>query len=548
MMKGALRTKHGCWTCRVRKKKCDEARPKCTNCESLVIPCHGYGPKPDWMDNGEKERIVVKEMKEIIKYTSRRKAPVRSSEQSNLAIRIEPKPSTYPATTPLSGSGTGSGSSGENNGINQHLISDVHPSESETKEQYQPKPSISIEDSLDLMSFLDYVFPLQYPMYKPSISDGGRGWLMTTILQSDATYHAALALGACYRGTYANDHTTRAKTLVQQGEHLQITLGMLNRAAHNLCPQTTLSIPITMIQVFFFELFNDNPPAWTTHLEGLLNTYQCDQKASTKHGLCEEAKDILVGGLPAPEGPSVITQQVLTFRFLISSLLWLDVISSITTGRKPFLLSHHSKMLNTNSQLQLQDHMGCENWVLFQIGKISELYTWKMEAIKESRFSPVDFEFTTLTVKAQIRCSLFGHDNKHATLAAQFSGSTDPRSYITQAFAYMALVYMHVVTDDFQNRDYIETIYASAMELFRIHIPRHLLPTIVGPLFIVGMYASAEDQSFFRETFSSAPVMDPFLKHRLKIHVVLEEIWRRRDTPGFEWKDCINLTKNVMLI
>ncbi|KAK5127622.1 hypothetical protein LTR85_006962 [Meristemomyces frigidus] len=40
------RTKTGCHTCRNRKKKCDERKPMCQNCERGGFPCGGYGPKP----------------------------------------------------------------------------------------------------------------------------------------------------------------------------------------------------------------------------------------------------------------------------------------------------------------------------------------------------------------------------------------------------------------------------------------------------------------------------------------------------------------------
>jgi C6 transcription factor Pro1 len=92
-MKGPLRSKQGCWTCRLRKKKCDEGRPHCSTCESLSITCYGFGPKPDWMNNGEKERAVANSLKEIVKHTSRRKATIQFSKQRDPIIRIAPKSS-----------------------------------------------------------------------------------------------------------------------------------------------------------------------------------------------------------------------------------------------------------------------------------------------------------------------------------------------------------------------------------------------------------------------------------------------------------------------
>lgn len=55
-MPSGQRSKSGCWTCRLRRKKCLEGGPPCSNCESRGIFCHGYGPKPNWKDRGDMER------------------------------------------------------------------------------------------------------------------------------------------------------------------------------------------------------------------------------------------------------------------------------------------------------------------------------------------------------------------------------------------------------------------------------------------------------------------------------------------------------------
>jgi hypothetical protein len=105
-MGGPLRSKHGCWTCRLRKKKCDEVRPHCATCASLTITCYGYGSKPDWMDNGEKEKAIANSLRETVKHTSRRKAP--SSTQRDPNIRIAPKSSNSYVEDPPVSSGSSS--------------------------------------------------------------------------------------------------------------------------------------------------------------------------------------------------------------------------------------------------------------------------------------------------------------------------------------------------------------------------------------------------------------------------------------------------------
>lgn len=56
------RTKSGCWTCRLRRKKCNEGGPPCDNCEARGVHCHGYGPKPQWKDRGSLEREEARKL------------------------------------------------------------------------------------------------------------------------------------------------------------------------------------------------------------------------------------------------------------------------------------------------------------------------------------------------------------------------------------------------------------------------------------------------------------------------------------------------------
>ncbi|KAF2441697.1 trimeric LpxA-like protein [Karstenula rhodostoma CBS 690.94] len=48
----ANRTKTGCGTCRRRKKKCDESKPECNNCQRGGFICEGYANKVPWPKNG----------------------------------------------------------------------------------------------------------------------------------------------------------------------------------------------------------------------------------------------------------------------------------------------------------------------------------------------------------------------------------------------------------------------------------------------------------------------------------------------------------------
>jgi hypothetical protein len=61
------RSSTGCWTCRIRRKKCDETAGNCSVCTSLRLKCDGYGPKPVWMDGGIREKQKAEELKRRIR-------------------------------------------------------------------------------------------------------------------------------------------------------------------------------------------------------------------------------------------------------------------------------------------------------------------------------------------------------------------------------------------------------------------------------------------------------------------------------------------------
>ncbi|KAF7948554.1 uncharacterized protein EAE97_003965 [Botrytis byssoidea] len=65
-MGNKYRSLKGCWTCRVRKRKCDEKVPICSACGSLELECHGYEEQPIWMDRGSKQKAEAIKIKQMV--------------------------------------------------------------------------------------------------------------------------------------------------------------------------------------------------------------------------------------------------------------------------------------------------------------------------------------------------------------------------------------------------------------------------------------------------------------------------------------------------
>jgi C6 transcription factor Pro1 len=271
-------------------------------------------------------------------------------------------------------------------------------------------------------------------------------------------------------------------------------------------------------------------------------------------GLTNKSRTILCEDLPLMEDDPAVAEQVVNFRFLSGTLIWLDITSSITAGTAPYLLPYHSYVLAPTSQTKLEEIMGCKNWAMLQIGRIAALHKHKTKALHEGQFDCTEFEETVSNISREIQCGLAqealeGFKISEWNFATTSNAMSDPPTPVTQIFAYMASLYLHLVTHGFQKMEVLDTTISEAMRSLRTHIPKHLLPALVSPIYIIGSVAREEDEQFFRDIFSSPPLLDPLLKHRGRILQILEEIWRRRQiTDDVTWKDNLELVYDILLL
>lgn len=239
-----VRNNDGCWTCRARRKKCDEKSPICQTCAALELPCHGYGLKPKWMDRGAQEKEVTDQLRLAVKQTlSRQRLSRKTGTPSLNVIGFDESPSLHHDTihdvsyinvdqpsgeapedffdsidisaTPYTWIETQGGAfdlserdsvtfdsvSTSAFGTNNSL-SRAHTLESVEAINFCPDicPYGFQGDQANLlMHFFDHVMPFQFRFYHPSVADGGRGWLLSVLSQSKALYGVALSLAAYHQ-------------------------------------------------------------------------------------------------------------------------------------------------------------------------------------------------------------------------------------------------------------------------------------------------------------------------------------------------------------
>lgn len=114
------------------------------------------------------------------------------------------------------------------------------------------------------MHFLDIVFPLQYPMYRSGVTEGGRGWLLSLLFRTKPLYHAALALSSYHRGSVLlaeNYLGCHALARTEKESHLAICLAdfrqsikKVGRWVEESCPENVIGIMACVVQLVFFEV------------------------------------------------------------------------------------------------------------------------------------------------------------------------------------------------------------------------------------------------------------------------------------------------------
>jgi hypothetical protein len=296
-------------------------------------------------------------------------------------------------------------------------------------------------------------------------------------------------------------------------------------------------------------LFTGHDGVWKTHLTAAIDMYREGYgKELTRLGLAEQTARVLLEDLPNVGHDSVVTEEVATFRFLIASMSWLDIISTVTAGSAPKLQLYHFRDLAASSQTKLENIMGCENPVMVQIGRISALHERRTQVLQQGQLDCSEFQQTATSITEEIQrgLTLSGLGNLDVCGPQHAAEST---TIVTRMFSFMAFIYLHVVTFGFQELEFVEDTISAALGLLQSRFPASLLPAVVAPLYVIATTARQDDEQFFRTTFSSSPISSPALQHRAKILPVLEEIWnRRRTTPALTWLDILELTNDILLL
>ncbi|KAF1357579.1 hypothetical protein EJ07DRAFT_128325, partial [Lizonia empirigonia] len=429
----ATRNINGCWTCKVRRKRCDQSLSVCATCTDLGIQCCYGKDKPTWMDGGEVQNSMAKQLTREIKRNAklrRVRAKIQSTSRDLEDNFHQEDGANRCYLTPNPGNDAGeSQDQGSNAPSCASLAPILTPPDSvslrnsptvsstfTTRQDSEVTPIAhtahddtstqkDFESSL-LMSYLDYAFPVLFPFYRPSVPEGGRSWLLTIALQHPAFYHNIFGLAAYFYcaepvapGPEHDACVVKAQTELQKQmekavQGVQDSLRDVNERGVQHALSHSIRLLGNIVQLVNFEVAFASSDNWQMHLSAAADLF--DQTLE-HHGKGHREISMISNLLEklrcnVPSNCSVWSAEQAAFRFFAATFLYQDIIASTTLERAARLFNRYINLLYDPGRLavpdllNLEEFIGCQTWVLVAIAEISCLDERKMNSTRQGNF------------------------------------------------------------------------------------------------------------------------------------------------------------------
>lgn len=439
-----MRNNGSCWICRVRHKKCDEIRPNCENCAALGLACHFSNAKPEWMDNGERQRQMSQRLKAQVKRNARNRRGRQMIQRITHQIDNEPAALVEPADSPpvptpdptpgitvsesVDGTTPASWPSSIYSDISLNTDNRAHeihntldlplratPEQSLFGDTFRETLNVNLhgeEDLRFLMTYKDYVFPLLHPFYHTSFFEGGHNWLLVAAFRNPESRQLIVSLvtyffsvvplvpGAGYTlcSTFAWEQVQKQSEQAFKG--MQHRVEMLGVTA-NLWERTHLFGDIMLL--LEFETMTQYSQAWRPHLDAAIILFkQILDLPELRHVVWRVTFDPTEMSADQANridcsGVNLFSSTQVALRFFAAKIILADIVSSSALEQVPRLNDYYEKLMSGQGEasLNMKDVTGCENWVFLSIADTVALDAWKKETKTNGNFS-----FMTLVQRA----------------------------------------------------------------------------------------------------------------------------------------------------
>ncbi|CAG1969195.1 unnamed protein product [Fusarium graminearum] len=488
------RGRRGCWTCRIRHRRCDESSPECKECSARNITCHGYDiDPPQWMSNDKLMQEELQRIKGAVKENFRRVKTIQNRQLARLTAEEAQASRAKPSS--------------QSPGDQVHNPTPVGSSTTNT----------IFKEAQYLVHYLDYIFPIQYAFYVDAPHQGGRGWLFFLLERNAPLRNAALTLSAFHQHTLSPYHTES-----QEDELLKYHTKALQELRHVVRHRDVgasadnieewLKFLAGGMFLISFEVFQGGTNHWQAHFNALVSVIQ----NLTSSDFDFDASDPSSSDFDFQRGMN--TAQ----KFLLSNLVWIDILAPLATGTAPKLPYHD--WLNAG-KIDMSRVMGCSNCIMIAIGDMMAL---------SSEASTLDSDALGITIRGLEKRIVGGID---AALDGASSLTPTNRS-VTHLFATAALVQLYTIASEngITSPD-PHTAVSQVIEALN-HLPPHIsLRATPWPLCVAGSMALPPNEQYFDDLFKK--LMDNAeagFTNCGTVYSIMKNAWKqRRRDPNKLW-------------
>ncbi|KAJ2975827.1 hypothetical protein NQ176_g5297 [Zarea fungicola] len=553
----------GCWTCRARRKKCDEAFPNCQTCSALLITCYYTAEKPVWFDNGPLQEEMVKTLKREVKEKAVMRRTLGYMREADEAA------STNPANVSEGGQYT--------------MARRGADSAPQAMRQWAAEPGVDLDtlatqmkkvwpgcDAGFMSYYLDFFFPFLFPFYQPHMLHGGRSWLLECMNEAEGMQQITMALSSylftivldaaeaghefCIRLNWdklmaemSNTFIRLSNDVSKLGRGYPDTPGKLSKAVRILGVITHLHR---------FDVYTAGFTSRNTHINAAVQTFKhiLDIHDATPNlNVSSKFFDVMARMGPSPwpkpcDSYQITSPEQVAFRFFATLLVADDIIASTSLGEAPRLHDYHADLLANapegESPVDLEVVLGCQNAIMLQVGEISALAAWKRH---QSSSNDLTLELTRRgdVINTAVQSHLASLQrprqtalDKRKRLLGLFNSWEDPSArpttqsrYVTQIWAHAALIYLLVTVHGFnQKRPEISKQVEHIIRLVNEDLSSvSLIRTVVWPFCVAGCLAEPEQQHWFRRQVERLQPSGLFVTVRKSLEI-MESVWEKRNS------------------
>ncbi|KAM5350576.1 hypothetical protein ACJ41O_007081 [Fusarium nematophilum] len=491
------RGRRGCWTCRIRHRKCDESAPACKECSTRHITCHGYDLRaPEWMSDERRLQEELQRIKVAVKENFRRvkRAQNRRLAHATAQAALASRSSAVPH-------------------VESEAVDPSAPSAQSDSPAEVPSRDAAFREAQYLVHYLDYIFPIQFAFYVDTPDQGGRGWLYFLLTRSAPLRNAALTLSAfhqhitsSYRTENQEDELLQYHTKALQ--ELRQVVGRREVGGFADSREEWLEFLACGMFLISFEVFQGGTSNWEPHFNALVSVV----RELTPSELEFHPSD------PSSADFDFIRGMNTAQRFLLANLLWIDILAPVSTGAAPRLPYHDWIDVDRIDMCRV---MGCQNSIMIAIG---DLVSVDAKAIT---MSTEILQARIIELEQQI------FDGMKAALDAESEtkASTSTPCSVTHLFATAALVQLYTLASEHKlpAPDPHEAVLR-VIEVIDRMPPNVSLRGTPWPLCVAGSMALPPEQQYFDGLLQGLlSRSEAGFTNCGTVYRIVKHAWRQRD-------------------